>query len=96
MSLPILGQNTKIDSLKGFIETGTKDTLMVSTLNELSVAYLGEGKFTESRDYSNQAIELASELNYLEGKAYALKNIGIVYYYEGEYITVFDYWTKSL
>ena len=89
-------QNNRIDSLKGVVDKQSKDTSMVSALNALCVEYLTEGDFTASFKYGAEANELATKLNDLEGKAYALKNIGIGYYYQGEYITVFDYWTQSL
>lgn len=95
-SVNLLSQNTKIDSLKGLIESKTKDTIRVDVLNQISLEYLNEGNFVMSYDYADQAVELSKELNYLEGKAYALKNIGIGYYYQGDYLTVFDYWTWSL
>ncbi len=96
MSLPVLGQNTKIDSLKSIVEIGTKDTVMVSALNALSIEVLHNENIQESLEYSNRAKELAEQLAYKKGKAYALKNIGLAQYYKGEFIDVFDNWTQSL
>jgi class 3 adenylate cyclase/tetratricopeptide (TPR) repeat protein len=95
-SLSGLSQNTKIDSLKGIIETGTKDTLMVNRLNELSTELLKDGKFSESFDYGVQANELATQLDFKKGKAKSLKNIGLAKFYQGELLEVLDYWTQSL
>ena len=89
-------QNIKIDSLKSIVETGVKDTTMVNTLIVLSDAVLQNDDLTGFLNYSEQANELATLINFNKGKAYALKNIGISYYFSGEYLKVFDYWTQSL
>ena len=94
-SLSVLSQNTKIDSLKGIIATEAKDTAMVSSLNALSLEVLNEN-ILESKVYSEQANELATQLDFKKGKAYALKNMGLAAYYQNDYLTVLDYWTQSL
>lgn len=94
-SLPVLSQNTKIDSLKAIIETAAKDTAMVTTLNALSLEVLKEN-IIEAKVYAEQANELATELDFKKGKANALKNIGLTAYYQGDFLAVLDYWTESL
>ena len=94
-SLPVLSQNTKIDSLKAIIETEAKDTIMVSTLNALSLEVLKEN-IIEAKVYAEQANELATQLDFKKGKANALKNIGLAAYYQGDFLAVLDYWTESL
>jgi adenylate cyclase len=94
-SLTVNSQNTKIDSLKSIVETGTKDTIMVSTLNALSLEVLKEN-ILESKVYAEQANELATQLDFKKGKANALKNIGLAAYYQGDFLAVLDYWTESL
>ncbi|MGB5363052.1 MAG: tetratricopeptide repeat protein, partial [Aureibaculum sp.] len=95
VSLTINSQNTKIDSLKSIVNTGAKDTVMVSTLNALSLEVLKEN-ILESKTYSEKAYELATQLDFKKGKAYSLKNIGLAAYYQGDYLKVLDYWTQSL
>ncbi len=94
--LSVFSQNTKIDSLKGIIETGAKDTAMVIVLNSLSSEMLSGGDIAESLKYCEKAMELSTELEYIKGKAYSLKQIGMANYYKGNYLEVFDYWTQSL
>ena len=94
-SLPVLSQNTKIDSLKGIIEMEAKDTIMVSALNALSLEVLKEN-IIEAKVYAEQANELATQLDFKKGKANALKNIGLAAYYQGDFLAVLDYWTESL
>ena len=71
------------------------DSTRVNNLNALSVANLQNEDISGSLIVSGQAGELADELRYLKGKAYAEKNIGMAYYYQGDYMQVLDHWTKS-
>ena len=96
ISLSGFSQNEKIDSLKNIVETGAKDTIMVNTLIALSNAVLQNEDLKGFLKYSEKANELATQIGYKKGKAYALKNIGISYYYSQKYLEVFDYWTQSL
>lgn len=82
-SFSVFSQNTKIDSLKNIVATKAKDTAMVTTLNRLSKEVLNNENISESLKYSKQADELATLLSYKKGKAYALKNIGLAQYYQG-------------
>ena len=52
MSMTVLSQNQKIDSLKRIVETGAKDTTMVATLNNLGLELLNQGDIDESLKYS--------------------------------------------
>jgi len=92
----LVSQELEIDSLREVVKFGKKDTLQVSNLNALSVAILQNEDISGSLIVSKQAAELADELGYLRGKAYAEKNIGLAYYYQGDYMEVLDHWTKSL
>ena len=96
MSGSIYGQTAAIDSLKNVIEVGLRDTTQVNNLNALSVASIRNEDISGSLIVSRQAGVLADELRYLKGKAYAEKNIGMAYYYQGDYMEVLNYWTKSL
>jgi adenylate cyclase len=93
---PLLSQESQIDSLKTLVQEGPRDTTQVKNLNDLSVAILQNEDISGSLIVSGQAKELADELGYLKGKAYSEKNIGMAYYYQGDYIQVLDHWTKSL
>jgi len=95
IAFPVMSQNVKVDSLKGIIETGAKDTAMVLTLNALSLEVLKED-ISEAKSYAEEANALSNELMFQKGKAYSLKNIGLAAYYQGNYLEVLDYWTESL
>ncbi len=96
ISINLFSQNKKIDSLKILIETGNKDTIMVSNLNTLSIEVLGNEDIEGSLIFSKKAFELSKILGFKKGKAYALKNMGLAGYYQGDYAAVLDYWSQSL
>jgi class 3 adenylate cyclase/tetratricopeptide (TPR) repeat protein len=93
---PIRSQDGAIDSLKTIVEQNIRDSSMVLTINELSVQLIQEDDLTQAKEYASKAIDLAAEIGFPKGKAYALKNLGIAEYYQGNYKEVFDYWTQSL
>jgi len=45
---------------------------------------------------ATQARELAQKIEFPKGEALALKNIGLVYYYEGKFVQTLQYWNESL
>jgi len=96
VSINLFSQNKKMDSLRMLIDTGKKDSIMVSNLNSLSIEVLNNEDIKESLIFSKKAFELSKTLDYKKGKAYALKNMGLAGYYQGDYASVFDYWTQSL
>ena len=89
-------QQARLDSLTSAIKTMERDSSMVLALNDLSSEYLQSDNQTKALRYANEALQLAEKIEYLRGKGYALKNMGLVYYYQGDYLNVMEYWTKSL
>lgn len=87
--------NPAVDSLKGSIELLAEDTTKVDALNDLSKSLMGVS-LTEAIQFAEQASNLAENLNYKKGKALALKNIGLGYYFQSDYLNVFEYWEGSL
>ncbi len=61
-----------------------KDTAKVNVLNRLSWEYRRQDP-EKALLYGVQALELSSQLNYAEGKALALKHLGVIYWVRGEY-----------
>ena len=88
-------QDPTADSLKSLIDNSKVDTTQVNALNELSYYILNLDP-QEAIKYGLRAREMSKLLNYGKGKAYALKNMGLGYYYQGDYLKVLDYWTQSL
>ena len=96
ISVNVFGQTNKIDSLKQIVKSSKKDTSLVKNLNALSIEVLNNEDISQSLNYSKQARELAIELGYKNGLAYAQKNIGLAEYYQGNYKFVLEQWTQSL
>jgi len=88
-------QQAAIDSLRGVLEKSGRDTVRVKILLDLS-GRLMRSSPSGSIAYAQQAAELSGNLNYLSGLALALKNIGMGYYFEGNYIETLYFWQQSL
>ena len=84
-----------VDSLKAVLTSLPEDTSKVNNLLEIS-SLLWRSKPDEAINYAEQAAELAEKTAYPEGKALALKNVGLAYYIKGEYVNVLNYWLRSL
>ena len=89
-------QNIQIDSLKNVVQTGQQDTTKVVALNALSLEFIQIDDLDQAKSFANQSITLADKLKYQKGKAYALKNKGLVEYYQSNYKEVLNNWTQSL
>jgi Signal transduction histidine kinase regulating C4-dicarboxylate transport system len=88
------GQNN-IDSLLTVVRSSAQDSNKVNSLIALSSSLLNtDGE--KAREYANEAKMLADKLNFKKGQAYALKGIGMSYYFQGKYIETLLYWEKSL
>ena len=94
-STPIFAQDLKVDSLKRMIAGMSEDTTKVDVLITLSRTLMGSS-LVDAIHYGKKADSLANEINFKKGRALALKNIGLGYYQQSDYLNVFDYWEKSL
>ncbi len=83
------------DSLKLTINQLPNDRTKADALIDLS-KILMSSDLEETIFYGEEAYDLAEQLNYKPGMALALKNIGLGYYYQSDYLNVFEYWEKSL
>jgi hypothetical protein len=90
------GQESTIDSLKNQLNSASEDTRKVQLLNDLFLEILGTEDIDGSLIYAKQALELATTIGDLKGKAYALKHIGLAEYYRSNYSEVLSNWTQSL
>ncbi|MEI7802163.1 MAG: adenylate/guanylate cyclase domain-containing protein [Bacteroidota bacterium] len=94
-SVNVFAQNSEADSLLTVLKTEKDDSNKVNTLIALC-----KNNFSDNLDnalkFGVMAKELADKINFQRGSAYALKNIGIVYYMQGNYPETLDYWNKAL
>src|SRR5688572_12010496 len=88
-------QQNQVDSLENLIKTTSNDTTKVWLLNRL-VTTLREGDNNKALTYARQARELAQVLNYQNGLAWALENLGWLSYRKGDYSTAFQLATDAL
>lgn len=72
-----------------------KDTATVNALIDESKSLVGTDS-AKAISLAQQAKEMASELDYPNGEAYALKYIGMVYYMKGKFGEALDFWNQSL
>jgi signal transduction histidine kinase len=83
------------DSLLTLLKNSKEDTARVNILNQLSLKYSNSSPEI-SLNYATQAKQLAETTDYPQGLAYALKNIGIFYYTNADYIQTLTWWDESL
>ncbi|MGH2647393.1 MAG: tetratricopeptide repeat protein, partial [Ginsengibacter sp.] len=76
--------------------TGKKaDTAAVTRLLQQSKDHFSDNP-VEAINFANEAKDLAEKINFSEGKAFALKNIGMGYYFQGKYLEALQNWNESL
>ena len=92
----LFSQSRNIDSLQALINASMADTTNVNLLNELGLEYLYEEEFDRAKSVFQEALKTSQNINFKKGQGYALKNQGLVNYYQGNYTEVFDSWTESL
>ncbi len=92
---------TLLVSVNGFSQKPVEERANngdTSTVNQL--LQLSKDKLATAPDstitIALQAVDLADKIEFLKGKALALKNVGLGYYYQGKYVETLDYWTRSL
>jgi signal transduction histidine kinase len=88
-------QDKETDSLLHLLTKESVDTARVDLMNKLAVAYFNTSP-EKAMKFGTDAKTLAEATGYTNGLAYALKNIGIVYYLQADYIQTLTYWNESL
>lgn len=95
ISFSATAQTRLADSLRTELRKSNEDTLKVNTLIALSGS-LVKTDAKEALLHANEAKALADKLGFGRGQAYALKSIGMGYYFQGNYIETLLYWQQSL
>lgn len=72
-----------------------RDTATVNALLEQSKSFVGSDS-AKAHSLALQAKKLAGDIKFRKGEAYALKNIGMIYYMRGMFVETLDYWNQSL
>ncbi|MEI7627093.1 MAG: adenylate/guanylate cyclase domain-containing protein [Bacteroidota bacterium] len=88
-------QDRIIDSLKTVLTTAINDTNKVNTLNAISKGTVNKVP-EQAIIYATQALQLADSLQYIKGKAFAYKWIGVYYFNTSKNLETLHNWLKSL
>src|SRR6516165_10806768 len=88
-------QDKQTDSLIAMLQKTKEDTTRVNLLNQISLSYSNTSAENAIK-YGTQARQLAESIGYAHGLAYALKNIGIAYYLQADYVETLANWNQSL
>lgn len=91
----VKAQGNEIDSIQAHVRGLPEDSLKVEEMLKLSSVYFSTTP-AKAIIVAQNANRLARKINYLKGAAYSQKNIGIAYYYQGEYVEALASWKKSL
>src|SRR5438477_5600106 len=83
------------DSLLALLSNTSEDTAKVNILNQLATSYFNTSPENAIK-YGTQAKSIAERVSYTRGLAYALKNIGIAYYMQADYVQTLTFWHQSL
>lgn len=95
-------QQTKIDSLLTLLKTDRPDTNKVFHLNLLASEYIAISDYATGLKYANEALVLANsievdnESGWSKGIAEAHNNIGVLYYFLGDYSNALENQNASL
>jgi len=93
--LPASGQ-TLVDSLKNKLANhSSADTIRVSLLLDMADALVWNSP-QEALTYVNQATQLTDELGWQRGKAYALRQEGLIYYEQSDPVRAMDRFHEAL
>lgn len=92
---PDFAQDEILDSLKSILRTAPNDTNKVLLLIDLS-KYTARVAPEDAIQFGHKADSLSDKLNFSNGKALALKYIGMAYYFQAKYLETIQYWQQSL
>ncbi len=96
LSVDMISQQTpKQDSLRNLLKANPADSTRISILNELATTALDNEDIPGALEFATEANNLAVEIESLPGQALALKNMGLAYYYQGDFMNALDSWTSS-
>lgn len=85
----------KADSLLFLIESSPADTGKVNLLIELANFHITSAP-SKTVEYGEEAKQLAEQVDFKTGLAYAYKSIGMGYYFQGDYVNTLFNWQKSM
>ncbi|MDJ1501937.1 tetratricopeptide repeat protein [Xanthocytophaga agilis] len=94
ISLQVIAQNSKTDSLKNLIQLSKPDTAQVKLLNELAYEYWSTDP-ERMLSYTHKALSLSNKLAYKHGQARSQQLIGVYHWQKSEFKEAIAYFTKA-
>ena len=86
---------SEVDSLKSRIPQLAEDSTKVNSFIQLS-SLLIDSSVEEASNYAEEALDLATKIDYVKGMAQAFKYIGLSHYYQNQYVEATLNYQKSL
>lgn len=83
------------DSLLSLLQNKIPDTTRIDLLDQIAKEHFGVD-LEKAIKFAQQGTELSEEIGDVNRMANALKNIGLGYYYKGDFAKVLEYWQASL
>lgn len=94
--LPANTQQSKIDSLRNILENQGNDTFKVKILYSLSKAYINSDQPDKGIEFAKLGVELGRTLKFENGVAICLQNVGLAFYYKGQFDSALIQFEKRL
>lgn len=91
-----LGQDRAIDSLRNYISTAVDDTSKADALHALTWQLINHADYVEAENTAKTMLTFSQKLNYQMGIGKAYNNIGVTYFYRGNYPKTVDFYYKAL
>ena len=95
LSVVSLAQNSKIDSLGAALKSTSDNERRADILHELSAESF-DYYFDKSREYALQGLKYAEKGNYLLGVVKSLTDLGLYYYFTGDYKNAYRYYQQAI
>ena len=83
------------DSLLNIFSSASHDTIKIDVLDQLSKNQFGPNP-DKAIEYAEQAVDISNKINDKKRLGYALKNVGLGYYFKADFVEVLTYWQQSL
>ncbi len=90
-----IAQNAKLDSLKLVVESDVPDSLKLKACNQLAID-LSYTDLHAANVYAFKSITYARNTGNVKKEAYGFNDVGLVYYFMGEYDSALYYYGKAL
>tara|TARA_Y100000385_G_C12782687_1_gene504183 strand:+ start:340 stop:654 length:315 start_codon:yes stop_codon:yes gene_type:complete len=78
------------DSLLNIFSSASHDTIKIDVLDQLSKNQFGPNP-DKAIEYAEQAVDISNKINDKKRLGYALKNVGLGYYFKADFVEVLTY-----